>query len=70
VLTGDAVKPDHLSAGVDLAVHDTAVLVAVKPARAKAEGTDQEFMRGLDVFIDQQWDNRLSGGHADKLLLV
>ena len=59
VLAGDAVQPDDLATDVDLAVHDSALIVAVQSTSPQAERPDQEVVASLDVLVDEQWDDPL-----------
>ena len=59
VLAGEAVHPDDLATDVDLAVHDSALIVAVQSTSPQAERPDQEVVASLDVLVDEQWDDPL-----------
>ncbi len=67
MLARDAVQPYDLASGMDLAVHDP-TLVAVDPTRLQAKRPDQEVVSGLDVLVDEQWDDPLRTGHGLNLV--
>lgn len=68
MLARNAVQPYGLVSGVDLAVHDATLIVAVDPACLQAERPDQEVVSGLDVFIDEQRGDPLRIGYELNLV--
>ncbi len=54
MLARDAVQPDDLAADVDLAMHHSALIVAIDPTSPQAERPDQEVVASPNVLIDEQ----------------